>query len=87
MANYVENITTPGQGLVSSLNGQIQIDEAQAKMRIYDPQLATDLVVIDRTGFLFSDGTDRRIKLGSYATRVGLWISKPGEDVIDLLGG
>lgn len=87
MANYIESLTTPGQGLVSSLNGQIQIDEAQAKMRIYDPQLATDLVVIDRTGFLFSDGTDRRIKLGSYATRVGLWISKPGEDVVGLLGG
>lgn len=87
MANYLESITTPGQGLVSSLNGQIQIDQAQAKMRIYDPQLATDLVVVDRTGFLFSDGTDRRIKLGSYATRVGLWISKPGVDVIDELGG
>ena len=87
MANYIENITTPGQGLVSSLNCQIQIDEAQAKMRIYDPQLSTDLVTIDRTGFLFSDGTDRRIKLGSYATRVGLWISKPGVDVIDELGG
>lgn len=87
MANYVENITTPGQGLVSSLNGQIQIDEAQAKMRIYDPQLATDLVVVDRTGFLFSDGTDRRIKLGSYATRVGLWISKDGIDVIEALEG
>lgn len=87
MANYIENITTPGQGLVSSLNGQIQIDQAQAKMRIYDPQLSTDLVVIDRTGFLFSDGTDRRIKLGSYATRVGLWISKIGRDVIDELGG
>jgi hypothetical protein len=85
MANYIENITTPGQGLVSSLNGQIQIDEAQAKMRIYDPQLATDLVVIDRTGFLFSDGTDRRIKLGSFAARVGLWISKPGVDVINEL--
>lgn len=87
MATFIENITTPGQGIVSSLNGQIQIDEAQAKMRIYDPVLSTDLVVIDRTGFLFSDGTDRRIKLGSYASRVGLWISKPGEDVIDLLGG
>ena len=87
MATFIENITTPGQGIVSSLNGQIQIDEAQAKMRIYDPVLSTDLVVIDRTGFLFSDGTDRRIKLGSYATRVGLWISKPGEDVIDALGG
>lgn len=87
MANFIENITTPGQGLVSSLNGQIQIDEAQAKMRIYDPQLSTDLVTIDRTGFLFSDGIDRRIKLGSYATRVGLWISKDGIDVVEALEG
>lgn len=85
--NLIENITTPGQGLVSTLNGQIQIEEGLARMRIYDPVTATDLVTIDRTGFLFADGTDRRIKLGSYASRVGLWISKPGEDVIDELGG
>jgi hypothetical protein len=56
-------------------------------MVIYDPTTQVELVNIDRTGFLFSDGTDKRIKLGSYATRVGFWLSKPGEDVIDLLGG
>jgi len=83
--NLIEKITTSGQNIVSSLNGQIQIEESLARMRIYDPALGVDLVTIDRTGFLFNDGTDRRIKLGSYATRVGLWISKEGEDVIDLL--
>lgn len=83
----VKTITQPGNNLISTLGGQIQIDEGRGLMRIYDSQTANDLVVIDRTGFLFSDGTDRRIKIGSYALRVGMWQSKPGEDVIDLLGG
>ena len=83
----ITKITQPGNNLISTLGGQIQIDEGRGLMRIYDSSTANDLVVIDRTGFLFSDGTDRRIKLGSYALRVGFWISKRGEDVIDLLGG
>lgn len=84
--SIIVNITQSGNNLIGSLNGQIQIDEGRSTMRIYDPAIGTDLVTIDRTGFLFNDGTDRRIKLGSFTTRVGLWISKPGEDVIDLLG-
>lgn len=83
--NLQEKITVPGQGIISTLSGQIQIDQGRGLMRIYDPLLGTDLVTIDSTGFLFNDGVDRRIKLGSYALRVGLWISKDGEDVIDLL--
>lgn len=85
MATFVETIRTTGQGLVSTLGGDIQIQEGLGRMVIYDPVSQVELVNIDRTGFLFSDGTDRRIKLGSFATRVGLWISKDGEDVIDLL--
>ena len=84
---FIEKITQPGNNLISTLGGQIQIDEGRGLMRIYDSQTANDLVVIDRTGFLFSDGTDRRIKLGSYALRVGIWQSAPGQDVITLLGG
>lgn len=83
----IKKITQPGNNLISTLGGQIQIDEGRGLMRIYDSVSATDLVVIDRTGFLFNDGTDRRIKLGSYATRVGFWMSKPGRDVITDLGG
>lgn len=83
----IKKITQPGNNLISTLGGQIQIDEGRGLMRIYDSATANDLVVIDRTGFLFSDGTDRRIKLGSYALRVGLWMTKPGKDVIDMLGG
>jgi len=81
----ITKITQPGNNLISTLGGQIQIDEGRGMMRIYDSVTQNDLVVIDRTGFLFSDGVDRRIKIGSFATRVGLWLSKPGEDVIDLL--
>lgn len=83
----ITKITQPGNNLISTLGGQIQIDEGRGLMRIYDSTTANDLVVVDRTGFLLNDGTDRRIKLGSYATRVGFWISEPGEDVIDSLGG
>lgn len=83
----ITKITQPGNNLISTLGGQIQIDEGRGMMRIYDSTTGVNLVEIDRTGFLFSDGTDRRIKLGSYATRVGFWLSKPSVDVIDELGG
>lgn len=79
--------TYRGQNSVSTLNGAIKIEEGRGRMVIYDSITNNELVKVDRTGFLFNDGTDRRILLGSYATRVGLWISKVGEDVIDLLGG
>lgn len=82
-----KKVSYTGQKNVSTFNGAITIDEMRGRMVIYDSQTNNDLVTIDRTGFLFSDGTDRRIKLGSYALRVGLWISKPGQDVINLLGG
>lgn len=83
----ITKITQPGNNLISTLGGQIQIDEGRGLMRIYDSTTANDLVVIDRTGFLFSDGTDRRIKIGSYLGRVGWWLSSAGHDVIDELGG
>lgn len=76
-----------GQAMTSTLDGQIRIETGSGKMIIQDQTTLVELVKIDNTGFLFNDGTDRRIKLGSYATRVGLWISKDGIDVIDELGG
>jgi len=74
-----------GQNIISTIDGQIRIEEGRGRMVIYDNASLVELVTIDRTGFLFSDGTNRRIKLGSFALKVGLWISKDGEDVIDLL--
>ena len=41
--------------------------------------------MLDGSGLLFSDGAYKRIKIGAYATRVGLWVSKEGKDVIELL--
>lgn len=83
----VKEITTSGQNTVSTLSGSIRLEEGRGRLVVYNPQTQVELTTLDRTGFLFSDGTDRRIKLGSYATRVGLWISKPGVDVLDELGG
>lgn len=82
-----KKVSYTGQRNVSTFNGAITIDEMRGRMVIYDSDTNNDLVTVDRTGFLFSDGTDRRIKIGSYAMRVGLWLSPEGEDVIDLLGG
>lgn len=83
----VKEITTSGQNTVSTLSGSIRLEEGRGRLVVYDSISNIELTTLDRTGFLFSDGTNRRIKLGSYAARVGLWISKPGLDVIDELGG
>jgi hypothetical protein len=81
----IKTVQYTGASSVSTLSGDIRLEQSKGRLVIYDPSNQQELTVVDRTGFLFSDGTDRRIKLGSYATRVGFWMSKPGEDVIDLL--
>lgn len=73
--------------MVATLSGSIKLEEGRGRLVVYENNINTELVVIDRTGFLFNDGTNRRIKLGSYMARVGLWMSKQGQDVINLLGG
>lgn len=81
----IKEITTSGQNTVSTLSGSIRLEEGRGRLVVYDSISNIELTTLDRTGFLFSDGTDRRIKLGSFAARVGLWISKPGVDVINEL--
>jgi len=81
------DIKHSGQRTIATLNGVIKLEEGRGRLAIYDPDTNNELVVLDRSGFLFSDGDTRRIKLGSYMGRVGLWMSKPGLDVITLLGG
>lgn len=81
----VKEITTSGQNTVSTLSGSIRLEEGRGRLVVYDSISNIELTTLDRTGFLFSDGTDRRIKLGSYASEVVFAISKTGEDVLDLL--
>lgn len=83
----IKEITTSGQNSVSTLSGSIRLEEGRGRLVVYDSQTGVELTTLDRTGFLFSDGTDRRIKLGSFAGRVGLWLSPEGSDVIELLEG
>lgn len=85
--SYETLVSYTGQKSFSTLGGQIRIEEGRGRLVVFDPETQVELTTLDRTGFLFSDGTDRRIKLGSYALRVGFWMSKEGKDVIDLLGG
>lgn len=74
---------------VSTLSGDIRLEQSKGRLVIYDTITQRELVEIDRTGFLFSDANNRRIKIGSAPDdgRVGNWISKPGTDVITQLGG
>lgn len=83
--SFASTVSYSGQNIISTLNGTIKIEEGRGRMVIQDPSTLVELVEIDRTGFLFNDGVNRRIKIGSYALRVGIWMSKPGIDVIDLL--
>lgn len=82
----VKTVSYKGQNSVSTLGGQIRLEEGRGRLVIYDPETERELTVVDRTGFLFSDATDRRIRLGVSLGRVGLWISKQGQDVDTLLG-
>ncbi len=76
-----------GQQSTSALSGQIRFETDNNRLVIYDG--TKELLVLDETGLLFSDGVNRRIKIGNSPDddRVGIWQSKPGEDVIELLGG
>lgn len=76
-----------GQNSISTLGGQIRIEEGRGRLVIYDGN--KELTIVDRDGFLFSDADERRIKIGNspQGDRVGIWQSKNGEDVIELLGG
>lgn len=76
-----------GQNTVATLNGAIAIEEGRGRLVIRDSVTNRELSVTDSTGYLFADSADRRIKLGLKPDNsdVGLYISKQGEDVIDLL--
>ena len=76
-----------GQSVISTNSGDIRIETGAGRIVVYDRDTNNEVTVLDKEGFLFSDGNVRRIKLGSFASRVGLWVSKSGKDVIDLLGG
>ena len=76
-----------GQNVISTNSGAIRIETGAGRLVVYDRQTNNEITVLDREGFLFSDGNARRIKLGSFASRVGLWVSKEGKDVINLLEG
>lgn len=88
MANYIENITTPGQGLVSSLNGEIQIEESQGRLVIYDPITNQPLNIIDRDGQKTYNGSaDEVVRSGKMPDNsYGFTAAKPGETIQTIYG-
>lgn len=53
----IKKITQPGNNIISTLNGQIRIDEGRGRMVIYDPVTQEEINVVDRTGYYLTDGT------------------------------
>ena len=81
----IKNTTYSGQTNTSTLDGSIRLEQGTGRIVINDSTTTKELNVVDRTGYLFSDGTNRRIKLGAAPSdgRVGFWLSKSGKDVIN----
>lgn len=52
----VKKITQPGNNLISTLGGQIQIDEGRGRLVIYDSVTQQEINVVDRTGYYLTDG-------------------------------
>jgi len=87
MANYIESVTTPGQGLVSSLNGQIQLEESQGRLTVYDPISNKPLTAVDSFGFrVFDPATGKEpARLGRMPDgSVEVVIAKPGFGIEDI---
>ena len=79
----VSNVKSRGSNTVSTLSGNLIIDEGAGLMTVRRD--GVDLVRIDSQGFVYSspDGT-RQILVGAHPVdgHVGDWISDPGIDVI-----
>ena len=68
----VKKITQPGNNIISTLNGQIRIDEGRGRMVIYDPITQEEINVVDRSGYYLTDGTvSTRINPGNIVQNDG----------------
>lgn len=80
---FEEKITQPSQGLTGSLSGRILLDEGKGALIISEGGI--DLLTITKDGILLNDGTDRRMIIGKMPdSNIGVVISKPGYDVVDI---
>lgn len=83
----IKKITQPGNNIVGTLNGKIQIEEGSGRMVVRDATTNRELNVVDGDGYTFSDDNERRLRIGNnpQRTRVNMWLSPDGTDVISLL--
>lgn len=68
----VKKITQPGNNIISTLGGQIQIDEGRGRLVIYDAVTQQEINVVDRTGYYLTDGVvSTRINPGNFIQNDG----------------
>lgn len=52
----VKKAAYSGSNLISTLGGQIRIEEGRGRMVIYDSDTGDEVNVVDRTGYYLTDG-------------------------------
>lgn len=52
----ITKVIQPGNNLISTLGGQIRIEEGAGRLVIYDPATQSEINVVDRTGYYLTDG-------------------------------
>lgn len=83
----IETTTRSGSKKTSTLSGNIQIDESTGELLVRHGSVV--LTRVNSDGFTYTDPVSgvRRVRMGINPadSSVGLYISKPGVDVIDEL--
>lgn len=83
---YTQKITYPGQRKVSTLSGDISLEQNLGRLIVRRNGIV--LTQLDSEGYTYSQPSGvRRIREGASPSdgRIGHWISKPDVDVVELL--
>lgn len=80
----IKKITQPGNNVISTLGGHIQIDEGRGRMVVRDSVTNSELNVVDVEGFkTFDAGNENEIiRIGNMPDGTyGITVAKPGESI------
>lgn len=79
----VQKTQYAGQKTTEVLSGEIRLE--QSKNRLVIQEGGVEMLVITKDGIVLNDGTDRRMIIGKMPdSNIGVVISKPGYDVVDI---
>lgn len=54
--SYESNVSYAGKKSISTLGGQIRLEEGRGRLVIYDSETGKEINVVDRSGYYLTDG-------------------------------